>query len=94
VEASRSCSARRYRSTVPLLNDLGLVAHWRLTLGSRAFQSYIRVHATGLTFLGISQRTIAKFPFELPPIPEQRQMAAILDTVDDAIRKPSRSSPS
>ncbi|WP_164103216.1 restriction endonuclease subunit S [Candidatus Laterigemmans baculatus] len=35
----------------------------------------------------LSQRDIVRFPLNLPPLPEQRLIAEILDTVDEAIRK-------
>jgi type I restriction enzyme S subunit len=35
----------------------------------------------------LSQGDITRFALCLPPLPEQRQIAAILDTLDDAIRK-------
>ena len=41
-----------------------------------------------LTFLGhLSGAKLAQFPLPTPRLPEQRQIAAILDTIDDAIRK-------
>lgn len=56
-------------------------------LTSHRFQQYIAVHGTGVTFLGISQANIARYRVPMPPLPEQRCMAEILDTVDEAIRK-------
>lgn len=43
--------------------------------------------ASGTTFLEISGREFGKIQVPLPPVPEQRRIAAILDTIDDAIRK-------
>jgi type I restriction enzyme, S subunit len=41
--------------------------------------------AAGSTFLEISRRSVAGFPIVLPPPGEQRKIAAILSSVDDAI---------
>lgn len=41
--------------------------------------------AAGSTFLEISRRSVAAFPVALPPLVEQRKIAAILASVDDAI---------
>lgn len=43
--------------------------------------------AAGSTFLEISKRTVRSFEFICPPISEQRKIAAILSSVDDAIEK-------
>lgn len=56
-------------------------------LDSHAFQSYIHIHATGVTFLGISQKAVGEYVIGLPPLPDQRHIAEILDTLDQAIHK-------
>ena len=43
--------------------------------------------AAGSTFLEVSKRTVRGFRIVLPPFPEQRKIAAILSSVDDAIEK-------
>lgn len=43
--------------------------------------------AAGSTFLEISRRAVRSFEFICPPISEQRKIAAILSSVDDAIEK-------
>ena len=43
--------------------------------------------AAGSTFLEISKRSIRSFRVHMPPISEQRKIAAILSSVDDAIEK-------
>ena len=43
--------------------------------------------AAGSTFLEVSKRTIRDFRVVAPPLPEQRKIAAILSSVDDAIEK-------
>ena len=43
--------------------------------------------AAGSTFLEVSKRAIRDFRVVVPPLPEQRKIAAILSSVDDAIEK-------
>ena len=43
--------------------------------------------AAGSTFLEVSKRAIRGFRVAVPPLPEQRKIAAILSSVDDAIEK-------
>ena len=43
--------------------------------------------AAGSTFLEVSKRAIRGFRVPAPPVPEQRKIAAILSSVDDAIEK-------
>ena len=43
--------------------------------------------AAGSTFLEVSKRAIRAFLVRAPPLPEQRKIAAILSSVDDAIEK-------
>ena len=43
--------------------------------------------AAGSTFLEVSKRAIRGFRVLVPPLPEQRKIAAILSSVDDAIEK-------
>ena len=43
--------------------------------------------AAGSTFLEVSKRAIRGFRVRVPPLPEQRKIAAILSSVDDAIEK-------
>src|SRR5262245_15970090 len=44
------------------LNDAYVQKFLFYILGSEQFQRYIKIHATGLTFLGISQKAVANFP--------------------------------
>jgi len=41
--------------------------------------------AGGSTFLEVSKKSVVSLPIMVPPLPEQRKIAAILSSVDDAI---------
>ena len=43
--------------------------------------------AAGSTFLEVSRDSIRNLPILLPPLPEQRAIAAVLDSIDDAIER-------
>ena len=43
--------------------------------------------AAGSTFQEVSKRSIRGFQVTIPPLPEQRKIAAVLSSVDDAIEK-------
>lgn len=47
----------------------------------------LRARSSGGGRGGLSRRVLAAIPIDLPPLGEQRQIAAVLDTVDDAIGK-------
>jgi len=63
-------------------------------LQSEHFQEFIKVNATGTTFLGISQETIGNYRVTLPPISEQRAIVSYLDSetakIDTLIEKARR----
>lgn len=64
-------------------------AHWARAVFKRwldigHFTTIVK-QTTSMAHLGGDR--FAKLDFPLPPLPEQRQIAAILDTLDDAIRK-------
>ncbi len=40
---------------------------------------------TGSTFKAINKGTLTAFPIPLPPLPEQRRIAAVLNAIQDAI---------
>ena len=52
-----------------------------------AFQRQLRARATGTTARGIQRARLVKIPILVPPVPEQRKIAAILSSVDNAIEK-------
>jgi len=60
--------------------------HFFYHLSSRLIGEFKR-RASGTTFLEISGREFAAVGVPLPPLPEQRRIAEILDTLDEAIRK-------
>jgi type I restriction enzyme S subunit len=56
-------------------------------INSPRFRSEIGRWATGTTRERISRGNLGKIPFQLPPLPEQRRIAAILDKADAIRRK-------
>ena len=50
-------------------------------------QGLVHSKASGSTALGIKSRELVKLPIPLPPLPEQRKIADILSTWDQAIEK-------
>jgi type I restriction enzyme S subunit len=55
-------------------------------LGEAVSQAARRMEV-GSNYPAVNESDVRLFPILCPPVPEQRQIAAILDTVDDAIRK-------
>jgi type I restriction enzyme, S subunit len=47
--------------------------------------AYLESRAQGSTFTAVNKADIHELPILLPPLPEQRKIAAILSSVDDAI---------
>jgi type I restriction enzyme, S subunit len=60
------------------------VAH---QLRSERAQRNLELWSTGTTATGIQRARLVRVPLSIPPLAEQRQISAILDTIDDAIRK-------
>ncbi|MHA1280131.1 MAG: restriction endonuclease subunit S [Candidatus Helarchaeota archaeon] len=52
---------------------------------NRHFQRYIDIFAHGTTIKNVSLKTMREYPFALPPLPEQRAIAAVLSSLDDKI---------
>lgn len=69
--------------------DLGRVEPRFVTwaMQDRRQRARLERDLTGLAYPQISLAQVQAIPLPLPPLPEQRQIAAILDTIDDAIRK-------
>jgi len=63
-------------------------------LGSPLFRAYMERERTGSTFLGISQESIASFPFTFPSLAFQEQIVSFLDRetakIDALIAKKQR----
>ena len=55
-----------------------LVTNWH-------FQIYIDSFANGTTIKNVSLKTMREYPFSLPPLPEQKAIAAVLSSLDDKI---------
>ena len=56
-------------------------------MSSYKAQSYFKNELTGSTIKNLSLRTIRNTPILLPPLPEQKRIAKILSTWDNAIEK-------
>lgn len=67
----------------PLLDSSYLFQYVR----GAAFQDLIRLKKSGLGVPHLFQADLREFRLFLPELPEQRQIAGVLDTIDDAIRK-------
>ncbi|RCJ29206.1 hypothetical protein A6770_22385 [Nostoc minutum NIES-26] len=52
---------------------------------SDLFQNRLKSYSSGTTATGIQQSKLLQLPIIVPPIPQQQQIAKILDTVDKAI---------
>jgi type I restriction enzyme S subunit len=48
-------------------------------------KEYLENNATGTTIQNVSLKTMREFPINLPPLPEQQSIAAILSAIDDKI---------
>lgn len=70
--------------TDPTVADSGFMLH---KLNSRAQLAVAGDVAGGSTRQRISRGNLGALEFQLPPLPEQRRIAEILDTLDEAIRK-------
>lgn len=54
-------------------------------LQSPQFRDFVGLNAAGSTIVGLPWKVFRKFEFPIPPAAEQRRIAAILSSVDDAI---------
>ena len=54
-------------------------------LANPASVAWFKFHAIGATMPNLNEGIIRSFPFQIPPLPEQRAIAHILSTLDDKI---------
>ena len=71
------------RALLPAENLLGEYLFYFLQSNGKALSRM----ATGTTVKGIRVNSLKSLPLPLPPLPEQRKIAAILSSLDDAIEK-------
>lgn len=73
-----------FKSFVPSPNrlDAAYLYHWL-----RTNRKYLESQGNGATFKEVSKSVVARIEIPLPPIAEQRRIAAILDQADDLRRK-------
>lgn len=57
----------------------------RYVVTNKYFQTYITEFAHGTTIQNLSLKTLREFPFELPPLSEQKAIASVLSSLDDKI---------
>lgn len=70
------------RLRLPSTCDARYVAFW---MQSNEHREWIQRNATGSTMASLNQKIIARIPIPLPPLPEQRAIAATLGALDDKI---------
>lgn len=73
------------RPTADLLDSRWLDLLLRSSWGQRHLETHCYSGSTNQIELSRTQLTLSRFP--IPPLPEQRRIAEILDKVDEAIRK-------
>lgn len=56
------------------------------TVWSEEFATYLASRMTGSNYPAVTARDVAEAPLALPPLAEQKKIAAILSSVDEAIR--------
>lgn len=71
-------------------NRDGVCVRWlSFVLSSPMTKSYVKLNATGTSgsMKNLPKARLLALPVDFPPIPEQRRIAEILDTLDEAIRR-------
>lgn len=79
INAVPMATNQGFKSFVPFSEkiDAKFLFHWL-----RANRFYIEGLGVGATFKEVSKATVSKIKIPLPPLPEQRRIAAILDQAD------------
>ena len=54
---------------------------------SAGFIDFLKPRMSGSNYPAVTASDVEAYPLSLPPLPEQRKIAAILSSVDDAIEK-------
>ncbi len=73
---------------LPLFSKNSLDSRYLAQLAqSVPLQQHAVATSSGTKMPRTSWKQLAEFPFSIPPLPEQRKIAAILSSVDDAIEK-------
>jgi len=57
------------------------------SLSRRQFFNYLGALETGTTYPSVNDKDVMNYELPLPPLPEQRKITQILETVDNAIEK-------
>lgn len=83
VAGVRVCTNQGFKSLVPGASVDSSYLYWCLRHLAPALAS----RGSGSTFKEVSKARVAEFPIPLPPLPEQRRIAAILDQADAVRRK-------
>ena len=78
--------------TMMLVRPTGSLNHRYLShlLNSSAFKKLVEERVSGSSVPHLFQRDLTTLPVSLPPLEEQRQIAEILDTIDETIRATER----
>ena len=71
--------------TLLRVSDLANPFYLCRTLMSHA--TLLQRRSRGTTIQGVSREDVASLPIFLPPLPEQRAIAAVLDSIDEAIER-------
>ncbi|WP_374987643.1 restriction endonuclease subunit S [Pseudomonas sp. N040] len=77
------CTNQGFKSLVPGANVDGLYLYYCMKHSSERLQAL----GNGATFKEVSKKIVEEFEIPLPPLPEQKRIAAILDKADAIRRK-------
>ena len=78
--------------TMMLVRPTGSLDHRYLSqlLNGRSFKKLVEERVSGSSVPHLFQRDLSTLPISLPPLEEQRRIAEILDTIDEAIQATER----